>query len=135
MKLLLSAILVFSLFGCAGQHQLESYNPLEGATITTVTPSSTDTSQDTNMIAIQAEIKRIVNAQGIKDTYLYWTINDAQKKGNMAVFDMTITVNGERQRFIFGLTDHVVTMVKEIEVEAEVDCQHEGTQYEGRKEA
>jgi hypothetical protein len=124
MRLLLSAILILTLTGCATH---------EDYTITTVTPSSIEATDD--MISIQASIKRIVNEQGVKDAMLYWVINDAQKKGNMAVFDITITVNELRQRFIFGLTDHVVTMVKEIEPEAEVDCQHEGEQYEGRHEA
>jgi hypothetical protein len=87
------------------------------------------------MVAIQATIKRIVNEQGITDAYLYWIINDALTKDNRAVYDITITVKDLRQRFIFGLTDGVVEMVKEIEPEAEVDCQHEGEQYEGKDQA
>jgi hypothetical protein len=113
MKLLLSTILVFSLFGCAGTSLTShEHNPLEGATVTTITPSSTT---DENMVAIQATIKRIVNEQGITDAYLYWIINDALTKDNRAVYDITITV--------------------EIEPEAEVDCQHEGEQYEGKDQA
>jgi ABC-type Fe3+-hydroxamate transport system substrate-binding protein len=123
MKILLLAF-VLTLAGCA------SHNPLAGQ-VTTITPSATDE----NMVEIQATIKRIVNEQGIQDAYLYWIINDAQKKDNMAVYDITITVKGLRQRFLFGLTDHKVDMVKEIEVDAEVNCQHEGEQYEGRDQA
>lgn len=132
MKLLI-AVLIFSLFGCTS-YSLSSHdhNPLEGA-VTTITPDSSE--QDENMVAIQAEIKRIVNGQGIEDAYLYWIINGSQKKDNMAVYDITITVKDLRARYIFGLTDGVVKMVRQIEVDAEVNCQHEGEEYGGRDQA
>jgi len=130
MKYVMIAMLVFVLTGCAGHTE---YNPLGGATVTEVQPSNPE--MDDHMIVIQAEIKRIVHAQGVKDAYLYWVINDAQHKDNMAVYDITITVEDLRQRFIFGLTDGKIGMVQEIEPEAEVDCQHEGQEYEGRKQA
>ena len=134
MKLLLASILVLTLTGCG--HNMDghmNYNPLGGATITTVTPSSS--AQDGHMNAIQAELKKMANANGIKDAFLYWTINDAQTRDNMAVYDITITIEDLRKRFIFGLTDGVIGMVKEVEVDAEVNCQHEGDKYEGRDQA
>ena len=133
MRLLFATLLVLTLTGCGhnmGGHM--NHNPLGGATVTTITPSS---SQDDHMNAIQAELKRMANANGFKDASLYWIINDAQTKDNMAVYDITITIEELRKRFIFGLTDGVIEMVKEIEVEAEVDCQHESEQYEGRNQA
>ncbi len=139
MKLLMCAVLVLTLAGCASHDMNHQYNPLGGARVTTITPSSSEQSVthwlDDNMIVIQAELKKIVNAQGIKNVYLYWTINDAQKKDNMAVYDITITVADLRQRFIFGLTGGVIGMVKEIEPDAEVNCQHEGEQYGERDQA
>ena len=127
------ALLVLTLTGCG--HNMDghmNHNPL-GGTITTVTPPSS--SQDDHMVVIQAELKRMANANGIKDTLLYWTINDVQTKDNMAVYDITITIEELRKRFIFGLTDGVIEMVKEIEVEAEVNCEHEAEQYGGRNQA
>ena len=130
MKLLLSTILVLTLAGCAGHNE---YNPLGGATVTTITPSSS--AQDEHMNAIQAELKRMANVNGIKDANLYWIINGAQKRDNMAVYDITITVEDLRQRYIFGLTNGVIEMVKPVPVDAEINCQHEGEQYEGRDQA
>ena len=135
MKLLLAALLVLTLTGCGHNmdgHVDPNHNPLGGTTVTTITPSS---SQDDHMNAIQAELKKMANANGFKDAFLYWTINDAQTKDNMAVYDITITIEDLRKRFIFGLTDGVIKMVKEIEVEAEVNCQHEADKYEGRDQA
>jgi hypothetical protein len=132
MKLLFAAILVLSLSACGHNMDghMDQYNPL-GGDITAITPSA----QDANMVVIQVEIKRLVNEQGIKDQYLYWVINGAQKKDNMAVYDITITVSNLRARYIFGLTDGVLEMVKQVEVDAEVNCQHESEQYEGRDQA
>ena len=135
MRLILSAILVLILAGCGGNighHDREdsAYNPL-GGDITAITPSA----QDDNMVVIQAEIKRLVNEQGIKNEYLYWVINGAQKKDNMAVYDITISVKDLRARYIFGLTDGVLEMVKQVEVDAEVNCQHEAEKYGGKDQA
>ena len=130
MKLLLATMFVL-LTGCG--HNMDGYmdyNPL-GGDITAITSSA----QDDHMTVIQAELKRMANANGIKDAFLYWTINDMRTRDNMAVYDITITIEDLHKRFIFGLTDGVIGMVKEVEVEAEVNCQHEGDKYEGRDQA
>ena len=134
MKFLITTILVVILAGCTG-HMNHEYNPLEGpgsvTELTTISPSSAE-----DMVFIEAHIKRLLNKQGIKDVYVYWEINDALKKGNMAVYDITLSVgDGPKQRFLFGLTNGVVDMTKEIEPEAEVQCDHEAEQYEGRDQA
>ncbi len=132
MKLLIAAMLILALSAC-GHNMNHEYNPLGGATITTIAPPSGD--QDAHMIVIQAEIKRLVNEQGITDASLYWIINDSQRRDNMAIYDITITVKDLRARYIFGLTDGVLGMAKRVPVDAEVNCQHEGEQYDGRKQA
>ncbi len=125
---ILVMLLALILTGCGAHH---TYNPLEGSHAM----HSQASQVSDHMTKVEQHLKSLLNAEGTSDVYMYWIINDVKKAGNMVVFDVTITVNETRRRFILGMTDGVIDMTKEIEPEAEVDCQHESDEYNSREQA
>jgi hypothetical protein len=131
MQLLMSAVLALSLSACSqGLH--EHHNPLEGA----IESEPLALSQAPGVDALQGFMTEYAYAQGHKrGTQLYWIINDMVEKENRAVYDITITIGESQQRFIIGMTDGLIDVATEIDLDAQPNCQHESDQYGGKDQA
>jgi hypothetical protein len=130
-QLLMSTVLALSLSACSqGLH--EHHNPLSG-------PVETEPlvlSQAPGMDSLTVFMTQYAYAQGHKrGTQLYWIINDMVEKENRAVYDITITIGESQQRFIIGMTDGIIEVATEIDLDKEPNCQHESDQYEGKDQA
>jgi len=125
MQLFLFAILVVILQACASTppQLTTSYNPLDGEF--SLISSQELVLKNAPSDQLQAFVSGVIGQQ----KNAWWTINQEQTEGNRQVMDITIHIGTGVARFIIGMKNGQIEIVKNVEPEAEVDCQHEGESF------